>query len=116
MKTGALITASGVLGALAAETTPERVEAVRGYGQETGLAFQIVDDVLDATATSSELGKTAGKDARQQKASFAAFLGVDQAREAAGRHVRRAVDHLDGAGIDSTMLAALARFIVDRTS
>jgi geranylgeranyl pyrophosphate synthase len=116
MKTGALITASAVIGAMAAEPDPQAVEAVRGYGREIGLAFQIVDDVLDATATSDQLGKTAGKDAAQHKASFASLLGVDEARQRAERHVAQAIDHLGGRGIDSTVLVGLAKLILERRS
>ena len=114
-KTGALITASVVIGALAAEAGDGAVEAVRRYGAEVGLAFQIVDDVLDATATSHELGKTAGKDARQQKANFVSMLGVEGAAVAAQERVDRAVDHLGGVGVDCTLLEALARYVVQRT-
>jgi geranylgeranyl pyrophosphate synthase len=115
-KTGALITASAVIGACAAHAPAEHVEAVRNYGREVGLAFQIVDDVLDATATSDELGKTPGKDAQQRKASFASLLGVAAARRAADEHAQRAVDQLTSAGIDSALLSGLARFIVARRS
>lgn len=115
-KTGALIAASAVVGALAAGAGPEQVEAVRAYGLEIGFAYQIVDDVLDATATSSELGKTAGKDAAQHKASFATTLGVQAARVSAEEHAARAVDRLGVHGIDCSLLLSLARFIVERRS
>lgn len=115
-KTGALIAACGVIGALAAGADARAVEAVRRYGTDVGLAFQIVDDVLDATATSRQLGKTAGKDAQQRKASFAALLGVHAARAEAERHVAAAIDHLRVLRLDSSLLAALARFTVDRGS
>ncbi len=114
-KTGALIRASAVIGALAAGARAPKIDAVRGFGLEIGLAFQIVDDVLDATATSAQLGKTAGKDAVQHKASFAA-LGVEAAHEAAEQHVSSAVDHLGGAGIDSPLLVGLAEFMLHRRS
>lgn len=115
-KTGALITASAVIGALATEAGPAHVAAVRRYGQEIGLAFQIVDDVLDQTASSSQLGKTAGKDARQRKASFVTLLGVDDARDKARRCVARAVDHLRTVRLDSSLLVGMARLIVERPS
>jgi geranylgeranyl pyrophosphate synthase len=113
-KTGALITASAVMGALAAGADRAQVEAVRKYGEEVGLAFQVVDDILDATATSSELGKTAGKDAEQRKATFATIVGLEAARHAADDHAARAMDHLASAGLDSGLLGALARYIVER--
>jgi geranylgeranyl pyrophosphate synthase len=115
-KTGALIAASAVVGALAAGADGPRVEAVRGYGRELGFAFQVVDDVLDATATSAELGKTAGKDARQRKATFAGLLGVEGARTEARSAARRAVTRLGDGRIDSRLLAGLAEFVVSRRS
>jgi len=113
-KTGALITASGVMGALAAGADSSHVEAVRKYGREIGLAFQIVDDILDATATSAELGKTAGKDAEQQKATFASHVGLETASHEADRHISAAIAHLASARVDSGLLNALARFIAER--
>ncbi len=115
-KTGALIAASAVLGARAAGADQERVAALRGYGQEIGLAFQIADDLLDASGSSAELGKTAGKDARQHKATFATVLGPDAARAEAARRVERAVDHLRRARVDSLLLVDLAHFMVERRS
>ncbi|MHC4993262.1 MAG: polyprenyl synthetase family protein [Planctomycetota bacterium] len=115
-KTGALIAASGVIGALAAGADEARVEAVRQYGLRIGLAFQIVDDVLDATATSAQLGKTAGKDAAQRKATYTAFMGVQGARQEAERQASAAIDHLLAEGLDSSLLAGLARFIIKRAS
>jgi geranylgeranyl diphosphate synthase type II len=113
-KTGALITASVVMGALAAGANDDKVAAVRRYGGELGLAFQIVDDILDATATSSELGKTVGKDARQHKATYASIVGVEAARHQVEQHVQRAINHLVPAGVNCGLLASLARFIAQR--
>jgi len=115
-KTGALISASAVIGAMAAGATGPQVEAIREYGFDVGLAFQIVDDVLDATASSADLGKTAGKDAAQRKATYTALLGVEAARREAQRQSASAVDRLRGLGLDSTLLAGLARLVVDRAS
>jgi geranylgeranyl pyrophosphate synthase len=115
-KTGAMIAASAEIGGLAAGLTGARLEAVRAYGAELGLAFQIVDDVLDVTESSSRLGKTAGKDARQRKATFSALLGPDGALAEARAAVDRAVDRLGAAGIDSTLLPGLAQFVVNRRS
>ena len=113
-KTGALIAACGVMGAMAAGATDAEVEAVRSYGREIGLAFQIVDDILDATATSSELGKTVGKDAEQNKATYPGLLGMDVAKSEAETRVRDAVDHLTSCGIDSLLLGGLANFVANR--
>lgn len=115
-KTGAMIAASAAIGGLAAGLTGRRLAAVRDYGAELGLAFQIVDDVLDVTESSSKLGKTAGKDARQRKATFSALLGTEGALAEARAAAARAVDRLGAAEIDSTLLPALARFVVNRHS
>jgi geranylgeranyl pyrophosphate synthase len=115
-KTGAMIAASAEIGGLAAGLSGRRLAAVRAYGAELGLAFQIVDDVLDATESSSKLGKTAGKDARQRKATFSALLGPEGALAEARAAADRAVDRLGAAGIDSTLLPGLARFVVNRRS
>jgi len=113
-KTGALIAASCVIGGLSADGTPNHVEALRAYGEAIGLAFQIADDVLDATATSDQLGKTAGKDAAHAKATFVTLLGVGAARVEAERLSAKAVDHLRDAGLVSPMLVELAHYIVTR--
>jgi len=115
-KTGALIAASCVIGALAAgENVPaQRIEALRGYGESIGLAFQIADDVLDTTATSDQLGKTAGKDEAQDKTTFVTLLGVGAAREEAERLSAAAVARLLSAGLVSPTLVELAHYIVTR--
>ena len=115
-KTGALIQASCVLGGLAARAAPPVVDALEGFGADIGLAFQIADDVLDVIGTSAQLGKTAGRDAALQKSTYARLLGVDGARAEAQRLARRAVAHLDSAGVPSSALAALAHYIVNRSS
>lgn len=113
-KTGALIAAACVIGGLAAGAPPAACEALRGYGADVGLAFQIYDDVLDATATSAQLGKTAGKDAAFAKSTFVTLLGVGAARAEAEHLAARAVDHLRQAGLVSPTLVALATYIVTR--
>ncbi len=115
-KTGALIGASCVLGAMAAAAPPPVVSALRGYGEEIGLAFQIADDVLDATGTSDQLGKTAGRDRALAKSTYVSLLGVERATENAERHAQNAVARLDAAGVASGRLAALAGYIVSRRS
>jgi geranylgeranyl pyrophosphate synthase len=115
-KTGALIRASCTLGAIAARSTDQRVAAITAFGQDIGLAFQIADDVLDCTATSEELGKTAGRDAALAKSTYVRLLGIDGARLEADALARRAVQHLDRAGVPSGALGALAGYIVSRTS
>jgi geranylgeranyl pyrophosphate synthase len=115
-KTGALIRASCVLGGIAAGAPPAVVAALRGFGEEIGLAFQIADDVLDATATSDQLGKTAGRDRELAKSTYVSLLGVDGARRDAERHARQAVERLDAVRMPSGSLASLAGYIVTRSS
>jgi geranylgeranyl pyrophosphate synthase len=115
-KTGALIAASCVIGGLAAgDGVPAgHLAALRAYGAAIGLAFQIADDVLDATATSDQLGKTAGKDAARAKSTFVTLLGIGAARAEAERLAALAVDRLRDAGLVSPTLVALAHYIVTR--
>jgi geranylgeranyl pyrophosphate synthase len=113
-KTGALIAASVEIGALAAGADAAARAAYRGYGEEVGFAFQMIDDVLDETATSAELGKTAGKDRARGKPTFAALLGIEGSYREAARLAERAVARLEAGGVSSPLLAALARFVVAR--
>ena len=115
-KTGALIRAACVLGGIAAEAPPKAVEALARYGQEIGLAFQIADDVLDVTATSAQLGKTAGRDAELAKSTYVSVLGVEQARSEAASLAAQAITNLEQAGIPSGSLGTLAQYIVSRDS
>jgi geranylgeranyl pyrophosphate synthase len=115
-KTGALIRAAVVLGGIAAGATPDQASALRRFGEEIGLAFQVADDVLDATATSEMLGKTAGRDAELAKSTYVGLLGVDGARAEAARHQALAIEALEEAGLSSESLGAIARYIVSRTS
>jgi len=115
-KTGALIRAAVVLGGIAAGAGPSVSLALRGYGEEIGLAFQVADDVLDATGTSEELGKPAGRDAALAKSTYVSVLGVEAARAEAVRHEQRAVAELADVSLASASLVALARYIVTRPS
>lgn len=114
-KTGALIRAAVVIGAMAGGASEAQLAACRTFGEEIGLAFQVADDVLDATATSETLGKTAGKDEAVAKSTYVGLLGVEVARAEAERHRRRAVEALEQGGVPGESLAALARYIVHRT-
>jgi farnesyl diphosphate synthase len=115
-KTGALIRAACILGGMAAEASPRELAALSRYGEDAGLAFQVADDVLDATGTSEELGKPAGRDAELSKSTYVALLGIEGARAEALRLAASAVDHLDRAGVPSEALGALAGYIVMRSS
>jgi geranylgeranyl pyrophosphate synthase len=115
-KTGALITAAAVLGGRAARGREQELEALGAYGRAVGLAFQIADDVLDVTATTDELGKTAGRDLELHKSTYPALLGVEGARERAAALVDEACAALAGAGLRTPALEHLARFAVSRRS
>lgn len=113
-KTGALIEAACVCGALAAEPPEATVAAVGAYGRALGLAFQIVDDILDVTQPSATLGKTAGKDAAQGKATYPALHGLEAARAEARRQGALAVEALRPLGEGAAALRALVEFVLAR--
>jgi geranylgeranyl diphosphate synthase type II len=113
-KTAALITASVVSGGLYAGAHGDTVEKLRSFGKAIGLAFQIVDDVLDVTQTSEQLGKTAGKDTAAEKATYPALFGIDESLKRADMLVETALSSLDGFGSRADTLKALARFLVER--
>jgi geranylgeranyl pyrophosphate synthase len=115
-KTGALILAAAVLGGLAAGAGEARLEALRRYGSAVGLAFQIADDVLDVTATTDELGKTAGRDLELRKSTYPALLGIDGAMQRARALVDDACGTLADVGLLTPALEHLARFSVARRS
>jgi farnesyl diphosphate synthase len=115
-KTGALIRTACTLGGMAAEAGSVELAGLPAYGEDIGLAFQIADDVLDATGTSEELGKTAGRDAQLAKSTYVSVMGVDAARAEAERLARQAVGHLEAAGVPSGALGALAGYIASRSS
>jgi geranylgeranyl pyrophosphate synthase len=114
LKTGALINASVRIGGLAGGATAEMLDAFERYGSAIGLAFQIADDVLDITATTDQLGKTAGRDLALQKSTYPALLGLTGARMRAAALSEEACQSLQQAGIVSPALDFLARFIVAR--
>src|SRR5207248_9307679 len=97
-KAGALITASRVSGGLYARADDSAVCRIRSFGQQAGLAFQIADDVLDVTQSSEQLGKTAGKDAAVEKATYPALFGVEESMRMARDLVGRASSELDSFG------------------
>ncbi len=113
-KTGALLAASLRVGGLAARGRPEQLAGLTEYGEDLGLAFQIVDDVLDVVTPSHALGKTAGKDQSARKSTYPALFGVEGARRLARGRADEALRALEGAGIRSPELAALAAYVVER--
>jgi geranylgeranyl diphosphate synthase type II len=115
-KTGALLRASVRMGAIYAGGTPEQVARLSAYGEHVGLAFQIVDDILDVEESSEALGKTAGKDAEQQKITFPAVYGLEQSREMARLECERAHAALESFGERARRLREIADLIVHRKS
>jgi geranylgeranyl pyrophosphate synthase len=115
-KTGALIATAARVGALGAGAAPRQLAALDRYGASIGLAFQIMDDVLDVTSTTDELGKTAGRDAALQKSTYPALLGTDGATHRAAALVDDATTALHEAGILTASLESIARYVVARRS
>ncbi|MEA2239757.1 MAG: geranylgeranyl diphosphate synthase, type [Thermoanaerobaculia bacterium] len=115
-KTGKLLTASVVLGGLLANAAAEQIEALRRYGSAIGLAFQIVDDLLDQEEDAATLGKTAGKDLSQGKLTYPALFGTDAARTAVDALLAEAVRNAAMIGGPVNYLAGIARFICERRS
>ena len=113
-KTGALITASVVSGGIYAGGSRAEVQRLRDYARAIGLAFQIVDDVLDVTQTSEQLGKTAGKDTASEKTTYPALFGIEESLKRADALVATACTSLDSFGTRATTLKELARFLVQR--
>ena len=114
MKTGALLSCAVELGGIAAELNPTQMAHLQDYSQALGLAFQIVDDVLDATADSQTLGKTAGKDAINDKPTYVTLMGLDYAQKTAKELQETAIKSLDGFGSDAQALKDLAFLVVNR--
>jgi len=115
-KTAKLITAAAVLGGLLANASEKQITALRRYGEAAGLAFQIVDDLLDREQSSAELGKTAGKDAAQGKLTYPALMGAAEARKRAEELLKVAVENAGIIGGPVNYLAPIARYICERRS
>ncbi|WP_416676569.1 geranylgeranyl diphosphate synthase CrtE [Egbenema bharatensis] len=114
-KTGALLEASVVSGAILAGASENDVHHLTRYAENIGLAFQIVDDVLDITATQEQLGKTAGKDLQAQKATYPSFWGIDESKRQAEQLIAEAKAELDPYGDAAQPLKSIAEFITART-
>jgi geranylgeranyl diphosphate synthase type II len=113
-KTAALLTTAVRLGAMSANATPTQLRAVSDFGYALGLAFQVIDDILDVTQTSEKLGKSAGKDAAAQKATYPAVMGLEKSRAEAGRLTRQAHAALKPLGKTAETLHALANYLLER--
>lgn len=114
LKTGKLIEFSAEAGALLGKAPSAQRHALCLYGRDLGAAFQIADDLLDATASAEETGKRTGKDAAAGKATLVSLLGLERARLQAERLVNQAKDHLDGFGERADLLRMLADFVIER--
>ena len=114
-KTGALLETCVVCGGILAGATDADIERLSRYAQNIGLAFQIIDDILDITATQEELGKTAGKDLQAQKATYPSLWGLEASKAKAQELIEEAIAQLEPFGERSQPLIALANFITART-
>jgi geranylgeranyl diphosphate synthase type II len=115
-KTGALIKASVRMGGMFAEASDEQLDSLTEYGRAIGTAFQIVDDILDIEGTSESLGKTPGKDAEQQKATFPALYGLGRSKELAREQLAAALTAVDSFGESGQWLRGIAERIVNRSA
>ncbi len=115
-KTGALLTACVRAGAIAAGANGEQLRALSGFGSKIGLVFQIVDDILDVTASSEKLGKTAGKDEKVKKATYPALYGIESSRQKARELVTAALEDITNLGEAAARLRDIAHFVCSRTA
>ena len=113
-KTAALIEASLLVGALLAGASESDMEIIRKYGRSIGLAFQIVDDILDIVSTTEELGKDAGSDIEKGKATYPSIVGLENSRAKAKELYCESLKALDGLACDTSILRAIAAFIITR--
>ena len=113
-KTSALLSCAARLGGMSANCSPAQLEALTDFGYHVGLAFQVIDDILDVTQTSEQLGKTAGKDQAAQKATYPAILGLEKSRKIAKTLTTKAFAALKPLGKKATALNALATYLLQR--
>ena len=113
-KTAALIEASLLVGAMLADASEKDMEIVRNYGRSIGLAFQIVDDILDIVSTTEELGKDAGSDIEKGKATYPSIVGLEKSRERARELYEESIKALDGLTCDTSILRSIAAYIITR--
>ena len=113
-KTAAILATSIRLGAMSANANPKQLKAVTSFGRALGLAFQVIDDILDVTQTSEKLGKSAGKDIAAKKATYPAVIGLDQSRVEARRLTRKAHNALSIFGHKAETMHELANYLLER--
>jgi farnesyl diphosphate synthase len=114
LKTGALIAASVEMGAILGHVPMEGRTHLRGYARDVGLAFQIVDDIMDVEGDAELAGKALGKDADAGKATFVSLMGLGRAKQQAGILVEQSLSHLAGYGAEADLLRAIARYVLER--
>ena len=114
MKTGALIAVSIEMGAILGQATNQEIIGLRNYANDIGLAFQIVDDLLDYESTEEEMGKPVGRDEEAGKATFVTIMGIDRAKEQAKILTEQAIGHLAMFEEKGKMLEEIARYIIER--
>ncbi len=113
-KTSAMLTTSVRLGAMSANASAKQLAAITDFGHSLGLAFQVIDDILDVTQTSEKLGKSAGKDVAAQKATYPAIIGLEASRKEAKRLTTRAHNAISNFGDEGEALRALANYLLER--
>ena len=113
-KTAALIEASLLVGAMLAKASEKDMEIIRNYGRSIGLAFQIVDDILDIVSTTEDLGKDAGSDIEKGKATYPSIVGLEKSRERARELYEESIKALDGLTCDTSILRSIAAYIITR--
>ncbi|MEO6846588.1 MAG: polyprenyl synthetase family protein [Chthoniobacterales bacterium] len=113
-KTAAMLIASFRLGAMTANATPAELKALTQFGSHLGLAFQVIDDILDVTQTSEKLGKSAGKDVSAQKSTYPSILGLEASRREANRLTGKAIAALKPFGNRGAVLLSLTKHLLDR--
>lgn len=115
-KTGALITASATAGAMIGGASDEEIAIIEEYARELGLLFQLTDDILDVTQATDTLGKTAGKDAATEKATYPSLVGIEETRRLAEEFRTRATEALDRMNRDTALLRGLLEMVANRKS
>lgn len=113
-KTAALLTTSLRLGAMTANATPAKLDALTSFGYHLGLAFQVIDDILDVTQSTEMLGKTAGKDEAVHKATYPSVFGLENSRKEAAKLTKAAMDALQPFGRKAARLQQIATYLLDR--
>jgi geranylgeranyl diphosphate synthase type II len=113
-KTAALLTCSLRLGGMTANATPRQLEALTSFGYHLGLAFQVIDDILDVTQSTEQLGKTAGKDEAAEKATYPALMGLEKSRKEAQRLTQKALAAIRVFGRKGARLEQVARYLLER--